>query len=124
MKVGKKEFYANVSKYLKPGIIILTNRDKDELKIEVTNLVDVANLKDNKVANLEPKVANVQQRIDKVLTTVPGMKTVEDKRSDNIASGNRYAKKFTPNWQRDTSKYGCGCKKEEGQALCTKHGRG
>ena len=138
-RISKKEYSTNVFKYLKPGKMILTSHGKDSLLITIATL-----LEDNSTAiktndtpiehnstsidtsNSTPikKVANVQQRIDKVLTTVPGISTVEEKRPDNIASGNRYAKKFTPNWQRDTSKYGCGCKKEEGKALCTKHGRG
>ena len=126
MKVGKKEFYSNVSKYIKPGIVILTNRGIEVLKIEVTNLggnkvankpTEVAN-----VANVTTKPKDVQQRINKVLTTVPGMATVKD-RPENIVTDGRYAKKFTPNWQRDTTKHGCGCKKEDGQMLCKTHRR-
>lgn len=102
IKVTRRDFTRDFKKYLKPGKVILTNQGKDEYCLTIECLTD-------KPKTLSDK-PEVKERIEKVLTTVPGMATVEKK-------------PFIPNWQKDNSTYGCGCKKVEGKSMCPKHDR-
>ena len=96
-RIGKREFYSNPSKYIKPGIFILTSHGKDELKVIVTNISDNVTNKDPIVTNNQPidtnntpgnvpnntnvinnNVTNNQKVTNKV-TTLPDNATKEEK---------------------------------------------
>ena len=113
--INKREFVRHAGKYLIPDKTYILKGNPDIIvRIELSDKKQVSdkNLSDKPMSdNIIPKMSDTtQKRIDKVLTTVPGMATAAKR-------------PFIPNWQQDHSKYGCGCKKIEGQTLCTKHGR-
>jgi len=100
--VNKREFIRHAGKYLIPNKSYIL-KGKPDIIVNI-ELSDKKQVSDKGMAEVRqpPK-----ERIREVLKTVPEIKT---------------AKEFIPNWQRDTSKYACGCAKTE-QSLCLRHNR-
>ena len=99
MTITSRDFIRHISKYLKVGEYVVTKHGHPHLVVTIT---------DYKYPD-EVKVLNTKEEIKDAIATIKINPPV-------------YTQTFTPNYMRDTSCYGCGCKKVVGEYLCAKHG--
>ena len=128
-RIGKREFYSNPSKYIKPGIFILTSHGKDELKVIVTNISDNVTNKDPIVTNNQPNDTNNEsnvpnnQKVTNKVTTLPDNATKEEKlKTARLMPNVKTPEEVWKGKEHRMAHYGCGCKKTD-ESLCGKHER-
>ena len=121
-RIGKREFYSNPSKYIKPGMFILTSHGKDELKVIVTNNQPIdtnntpGNVPNNTNVTNNPKVTNK-------VTTLPDNASKEEKlKTARLIPNVKTPEEVWKGKEHRMAHYGCGCKKTD-ESLCGKHER-